>query len=107
MLRIYFRREESPETAGAPHQLAFFAPGINPSRHMSRKQMRQSVNLRYTARGRPHNAHRRSARVVNLGFLLALAIFDLLAMNVSFRAAAAEAGSSRPGDSSFTWTDPS
>ncbi len=38
-------------------------------------------NLRYTARGRPHNLQRLSSRLENLGFRSALAIFDLLAMN--------------------------
>ena len=36
-------------------------------------------NLRYTARGRPHNLQRRRSRVVNLGVSLDLAILDLLA----------------------------
>ena len=43
--------------------------------------MRQVPNLRYTARGRPHNMHRRTARVENLGVFFAAAIFDLLAMD--------------------------
>jgi hypothetical protein len=43
--------------------------------------MRQVPNLRYTARGRPHNMHRLTARVLNFGGLLAAAIFDLLAMD--------------------------
>jgi hypothetical protein len=41
-------------------------------------------NLRYTARGRPHNLQRFSRRVLNFGVLLALAIFDLLATEVEF-----------------------
>jgi hypothetical protein len=36
--------------------------------------------LRYTARGRPHNLQRDTRRVENFGLLLALAIFDLLAI---------------------------
>ena len=36
-------------------------------------------NLRYTARGRPHNLQRRRSRVVNLGVSLDLATLDLLA----------------------------
>jgi len=42
--------------------------------------MRQIPNLRYTARGRPHNRHRRRSRVENFCGLSVLAIFDLLAM---------------------------
>jgi len=29
--------------------------------------MRQMLNFRYTARGRPHNSHRRTRRVENFG----------------------------------------
>jgi hypothetical protein len=36
-------------------------------------------NLRYTARGRPQSLQRDSLRVLNFGFRLAFAIFDLLA----------------------------
>jgi len=39
-------------------------------------------NLRYTARGRPQSLHRFSRREENLGTLLALAIFDLLAIEL-------------------------
>ncbi len=41
--------------------------------------MRQMPNLRYTARGRPHSRQRHLRRVLNLGVLSDLAIFDLLA----------------------------
>ena len=41
--------------------------------------MRHKPNLRYTARGRPHNLQRRSCRDENFGSRLAFAIFDLLA----------------------------
>jgi hypothetical protein len=41
--------------------------------------MRQIPNLRYTARGRPHNPQRDSRRVENFGSRFALEIFDLLA----------------------------
>jgi hypothetical protein len=44
--------------------------------------MRQMPNLRYTARGRPHKRQRFSARELNFGVRLALAIFDLLATEV-------------------------
>jgi hypothetical protein len=63
-----------------PYQLAFFTPGITPSFARFLKQMRQIPNLRYTARGRPHNRQRRTSRVENFGFRFAIAIFDLLAI---------------------------
>jgi len=59
-------------------------PGIFPWSANLRKQIRQRPNLRYTARGRPHRLQRDSARVLNFGFRLALAIFDLLATELSF-----------------------
>ena len=62
------------------YQLAFLTPGMHPWSASLRKQMRQVPNLRYTARGRPHNMHRRTVRVENFGGRLAAAIFDLLAM---------------------------
>src|SRR6185295_10758757 len=65
----------------AAYQLAFLTPGINPASANSRKWIRQMPNLRYTARGRPHNLQRRTRRVVNFGFRKAAAIFDLLAMH--------------------------
>jgi hypothetical protein len=45
-----------------------------------RKQIRQSLNLRYTARGRPHNAQRCSSRELNFGLRLAFSILALLAI---------------------------
>jgi hypothetical protein len=65
---------------GSLYQLALRTPGISPSSASLRKQIRQIPNLRYTARGRPHIRQRLTRRVENLGFLWALAIFDLLAM---------------------------
>ena len=41
-----------------PHQLALVTPGISPAWAISRRQIRQSLNLRYTERGRPHRWHR-------------------------------------------------
>ena len=61
------------------YQLALRTPGIAPWSASFLKQMRQMPNLRYTARGRPHNLQRRRSRVVNLGVSLDLAILDLLA----------------------------
>src|ERR1017187_4504279 len=40
------------------YQLAFCTPGIKPLFAMSRKQIRQMPNLRYTARARPHSRQR-------------------------------------------------
>jgi hypothetical protein len=65
------------------HQLAKRTPGIKPRSANLRKQMRHKPNLRYTARGRPHSWQRDSRREVNFGVRLALAIFDLLATEVS------------------------
>jgi hypothetical protein len=42
--------------------------------------MRHSLNLRYTARGRPHNAQRCSIRELNFGLRFAFSIFALLAI---------------------------
>jgi hypothetical protein len=61
------------------YQLALRTPGINPWSASLRKQMRQMPNLRYTARGRPHNLQRLFCRVLNFGVFCDLAIFDLLA----------------------------
>jgi hypothetical protein len=38
------------------------------------------LNLRYTARGRPHNAQRCSIRELNFGLRFAFSIFALLAI---------------------------
>jgi len=65
------------------YQLAFLTPGISPSSANLRKQMRQIPNLRYTARGRPHSLQRDSRRVENFGLRFALAIFDLLATELT------------------------
>src|ERR1700727_1037977 len=51
----------------AAYQLAFVTPGTSPACTMTRKQMRQSPNLRYTAFGRPHRWHRVYPRTLNLG----------------------------------------
>jgi len=68
---------------GTPYyQLAFLTPGMSPSSARLRKQIRQIPNFRYTARGRPQSRHRCSDRVEYLGFRIALAIFDLLAIDV-------------------------
>src|SRR3990172_2911175 len=66
------------------YQLAIRTPGIFPWSANLRKQIRHKPNLRYTARGRPHRLQRDSARVLNFGGRLALAIFDLLATGFSF-----------------------
>jgi hypothetical protein len=61
------------------YQLALRTPGISPLSANCRKQIRQMPNLRYTARGRPHNLQRFSRRVENFGSRLAFAILLLLA----------------------------
>jgi hypothetical protein len=42
--------------------------------------MRHTLNLRYTARGLPHNWHRRTILVENFGFLLAFNMSALVAI---------------------------
>jgi hypothetical protein len=74
------------------YQLAFLTPGISPSSANSRKQIRHTPNLRYTARGRPQSLHRRTIREVNLGLRRAAAIFDLLAMQIPVRLTFVRAG---------------
>ncbi len=66
------------------HELAIRTPGIFPWSANLRKQIRHKPNLRYTARGRPHKLQRDSARVLNFGGRLALAILDLLATGFTF-----------------------
>src|SRR5271154_7157299 len=51
----------------AAYQLAFVTPGTSPACTMTRRQMRQSPNLRYTDFGRPHRRHRVYPRTLNLG----------------------------------------
>jgi len=54
------------------YQLDLVMPGSSPACAIMRKQIRQSPNLRYTARGRPQRVHRVYERTANLGFRLAL-----------------------------------
>jgi hypothetical protein len=61
------------------YQDAFLTPGICPLYANSRKQIRQSWNLRYTECGRPHFSQRVYACVVNLAGRLFFAIIDFLA----------------------------
>jgi hypothetical protein len=51
-----------------------------PDSALSRKQIRQSPNLRSTLRARPQTRQRRTVRVMNFGFAAALILIDLLAM---------------------------
>jgi hypothetical protein len=56
------------------YQLDLVMPGSSPRCAISRKQMRHSPNLRYTARGRPQREHRVYARTLNFGVRFAFAI---------------------------------
>jgi hypothetical protein len=69
---------ERPHPSG--YQLAFLTPGISPSSASSRKQIRQMPNLRYTARGRPHNRQRLFRRVENFAGCSALILLALHAI---------------------------
>src|SRR5260370_28941000 len=51
-----FRVTAKPPAA-PPYQLDLVMPGSSPRCAISRKQMRHSPNLRYTARGRPQREH--------------------------------------------------
>lgn len=64
------------------YQLALTTPGILPDMANSRKQMRQSWNLRIYPRGRPHRLHRLRTRTsylrrVSLAMILFLATYFL------------------------------
>jgi hypothetical protein len=66
---------------GVAYQLAFFTPGILPSFARTLKQIRHTLNLRYTACDRPHISHRVYWRTRNFGFCFALnsnAFVDIL-----------------------------
>src|SRR5580698_6770087 len=64
----------------AAYQLAFVTPGTSPACTMTRRQMRQSPNLRYTALGRPHRWHRVYPRTLNLGVRCCFSIKAFFAM---------------------------
>src|SRR5205823_13139617 len=64
----------------AVYQLDFITPGISPFSARPRKHKRQRPNLRRYARGRPQMLQRLRCWVENLGFLLVLAIFAVVAM---------------------------
>ena len=62
------------------HHDAFFTPGISPWLANSLKQIRQTPNFLIKPAFRPQRKHRRTSRVLNFGFFLALAMTDVLAM---------------------------
>src|SRR5215813_12192539 len=65
------------------HQLLFVTPVMSPSRASFRKHKRHNANFRMYARGRPHRWQRLRSRILYFGFLVSLAIFAVVAMNVS------------------------
>ena len=67
----------------SPYQLALRTPGMSPRNASSRKQMRQSPNLRSTARLRPHRWHRRTVRTLNFGVRFARSIQQVFAIQAS------------------------
>src|SRR5829696_2980020 len=67
---------------GADYQELLVTPGSSPACAISRRQMRQRPNLRYTECGRPHFWQRVYARTWNLGFRFALLTSAVLAMSV-------------------------
>src|ERR1700689_1118897 len=64
----------------AAYQLAFVTPGTSPACTMTRRQMRQRPNLRYTPSGRPHRWHRVYPRAMNLGVRCCFSIKAFFAM---------------------------
>jgi hypothetical protein len=62
------------------HQLDFLTPGICPSLASSRKQIRHISKSRIYPCFRPQRQQRRTMRVENFGFCLALAFVDVFAM---------------------------
>src|SRR5665647_2311980 len=64
------------------YQLLLVTPGSSPRCAISRTQMRQSPNLRYTARGRPQRWHRLLPRTPNFGVLSAFWTRAVFAMSV-------------------------
>ncbi len=62
------------------YQEDFLTPGIIPWETNSRKQILQSPKSLIYPRLRPHLKQRYTIRVLNLGFLLALAITDSFAI---------------------------
>jgi hypothetical protein len=65
------------------YQLAFVTPGISPCSASSRKQIRQTPNLRRYARERPHRLHRLYDLTLNFGGFFAFAIQDFFATSSS------------------------
>src|SRR5437763_5096737 len=66
-----------------PDQLAFVTPGISPAWASSRRQMRHSMNLRYTDLGRPHRRQRVYARTLNFGLRCCFSIRAFFAMPIA------------------------
>src|SRR5881275_2937746 len=61
------------------YQLAFLTPGICPLYANSRKQIRQSLNLRYTECGWPQRSQRVYSCTLYLGVRFCFTIIDFLA----------------------------
>ena len=77
------RRTPDRRAPGSRYQLAFRTPGMSPLSERSRKQIRQSPNLRRNARERPQRWHRLWARTANFGFRLDFSTMALRAIAVS------------------------
>src|SRR5262249_23991912 len=82
------------------YQLLFVMPGITPWCASSRRQIRQSPNLRKTARGRPHRLQREYARTGNFCGRDCLIRSDFFATYCSLSAN----GSPRPRRSASAWS---
>ncbi len=62
------------------YQLALRTPGIYPDNASSRKQIRQTPNVRRNARDLPQRAHRLCFRTPNFGFRLLFSTMALRAI---------------------------
>src|ERR671918_2877836 len=67
-------------STSSSYQLDFVMPGTEPWCASSRRQIRHTPNLRYTARGRPHLEQREYLRTPNFGSRDCLTTSDFLAM---------------------------
>src|ERR687897_1755244 len=84
-VRVADPRQQVPDgvrdIGGDPHHDALVTPGSSPACASSRRQIRQSMKPRYTARARPHREHRVYSRTLNLCCCCCLLISAFFAMS--------------------------
>src|ERR671925_293947 len=85
-VRVADPRQQVPDgvrdVGGKPHHDALVTPGSSPACASSRRQIRQSMKPRYTARARPHREHRVYSRTLNLCCCCCLLISAFFAISV-------------------------